>query len=201
MWKSENNLFYRCAGRIAEESERPGMMNEERRELIDCFVSESRDLLDEIEPQIIELEQNVTAAGRIDKRLLNDIFRLFHTLKGSASFLDLQAIIQVTHQAETLFDLFRSGRTMITSMHVDLFCQATDFIRRVLEQVEREGHDRSFEGDAQQIEDALVEAIRSVSSDGEPAQEEQGSSGNDLGMDKVEQAPEDIEITAELIKS
>ncbi|MDD3314351.1 MAG: chemotaxis protein CheA [Syntrophaceticus sp.] len=177
------------------------MINEERRELIDCFVSESRDLLDEIEPQIIELEQIVATAGRIDKRLLNDIFRLFHTQKGSASFLDLQAIIQVTHQAETLFDLFRSGRAMITSVHVDLFCQAADFIRGVLEQVEREGHDNGFEGDAQQIVDALVEAIRSVSFDGEPVQDEQALSGNDEEIYRGEQAPEGIEITAELIKS
>jgi two-component system chemotaxis sensor kinase CheA len=176
------------------------MINEERRELIDCFVSESRDLLDEIEPQIIELEQIVATAGRIDKRLLNDIFRLFHTLKGSASFLDLQAIIQVTHQAETLFDLFRSGRAMITSVHVDLFCQAADFIRGVLEQVEREGHDNGFEGDAQQIVDALVEAIRSVSFDGEPVQDEQALSGNDEEIYRGEQVPEGIEITADLIK-
>ena len=181
---------------MTEESERPEMMNEERCEMIDCFVSECRDLLDDIEPQIIELEQIVAAAGKIDKSLLNDIFRLFHTLKGSASFMDLQAIIQVTHQAETLFDLIRSDRMMISSMHVDLFCQVTDFIRRVLEQVELEGHDRGFEGDAQQVVEALVGAI-----DGEPLQEDKGASGNDQGMDRDEHAPEDIEITADLIES
>jgi len=81
-----------------------------RQEMIAEFINESRDLLDEVEPQIIELEQRVNENGIIDAGVINSIFRLFHTIKGSASFLNFKSIIEVTHAAETLLDLFRTER-------------------------------------------------------------------------------------------
>ena len=167
------------------------MMDEDRREMIQDFVTESRDLLDEIEPQIIELEQVVAAAGKIDEKLLNAIFRLFHTVKGSASFLDLQAVIQVTHEAETLLDYFRTGQLSVTSEHVDLLCRVVDFIRKVLDQVESKRHDRGFEEAVQQIVDDLVHALASVSSEQILASEPEERDGKD---------PNNFEITPELVK-
>jgi len=51
------------------------MEPEIRQEMIRDFVNESRELLDEVEPQIIELEQMVSTAGSIDEGLLNGVFR------------------------------------------------------------------------------------------------------------------------------
>jgi two-component system chemotaxis sensor kinase CheA len=166
------------------------MEPETRLELVREFVSESRELLDEAEPQIIELEQMVAVTGSIvDERLLNGIFRLFHTLKGSASFLDLRAIIDVTHEAETLLDLFRRGRAAVTSEHVDLLCRAADFIRRVLDQVEEKAHDRGFEEGARHIVEELA-GVRSSVSD-LPAEE---------GLQAENGQDNDIEITADLVR-
>ena len=80
---------------------------DERREMVHDFVTESREMLDDIEPQILALEKHATQSGDIDDEILNTIFRLFHSLKGMASFLDLQTVMQVTHEAETLLDIFR----------------------------------------------------------------------------------------------
>lgn len=165
--------------------------HDDRREMISEFVTESRELLDEIEPQIIVLEQVVAAAGKIDGELLNGIFRLFHTLKGSASFLNLRAIITVTHEAETLLDHFRKGGVLVTSRHVDLLCRAADFIRKVLEQVEREEHDRGFEEAACRIVEEMKRTIAPVPPERllpEGADEKNGN------------APDALEITPDLIE-
>ncbi|MFX4262847.1 Hpt domain-containing protein, partial [Pelotomaculum propionicicum] len=89
------------------------------------FIMDSREMLDDVEPQIIAMEEKALTVGEIDEAILNAIFRLFHSLKGSASFLDLQTIISVTHEAETLLDIFRSGQAVIKPAHVDLLIRTT----------------------------------------------------------------------------
>ena len=85
------------------------------------------------------------------KKILNAIFRLFHSLKGTATFLDFQAIIGVTHEAETLLDIFRKGKAEITPYHVDLLCRTTDFVRSILEVVERRFSDEGFEEETESL--------------------------------------------------
>jgi len=143
---------------------------DERRELIKEFVAEGRELLDDIEPQIIALEKEVAASGRIDQDSLNAIFRLFHSLKGAASFFDLQNIIGVTHEAETLLDLFRKGKAVVASEHVDLLCRTTDVVRGALEKVEQEFTDKDFEETAQSIVNDLKRVIESISVQQAPAE-------------------------------
>ncbi|MFX4263589.1 Hpt domain-containing protein, partial [Pelotomaculum propionicicum] len=98
---------------------------EEKLEMVKCFLNDSREMLDDVEPQIIAMEEKALTVGEIDEAILNAIFRLFHSLKGSASFLDLQTIISVTHEAETLLDIFRSGQAVIKPAHVDLLIRTT----------------------------------------------------------------------------
>ncbi len=121
---------------------------EERMEMVRDFVTESRELLDVAEPQIIDMERTA-ASGRVDEEILNEVFRLFHSLKGTAAFLDLQNIISVTHEAETLLDLIRKKKTDITPEHVDLLCRASDFIKKILDTVETRLSDEGFEAEAE----------------------------------------------------
>jgi len=51
---------------------------EERGELVKEFLTESRELLDEVEPQVIAMEKEAEATGEVDQEILNAIFRLFH---------------------------------------------------------------------------------------------------------------------------
>lgn len=124
---------------------------EEKQAFVKEFVTESRELLDTIEPQIIALEENQTACEDIDQEVLNSIFRLFHTMKGTASFFDLQTIIDITHEAETLLDIFRKGKATVRPQHVDLLCRTSDFIRNILDTVECQLSDQGFENDAQNL--------------------------------------------------
>lgn len=81
-------------------------MDEETREIVDCFVLECREALDEVEPMFIELEG---ADGPPPAELLARSFRLFHSVKGNAGYLHFSSIERVTHRAETLIDLIQKG--------------------------------------------------------------------------------------------
>ena len=152
---------------------------EERMEMVRDFVNEGRELLDDAEPQIIDMEKTALGSGKVDEEILNAVFRLFHSLKGTASFLDFQTIIGVTHEAETLLDIFRKGKTEITPYHVDLLCRATDFIRSILDVVERKLSDEGFEAEAESLVDDLKQAIAAVSGEGHtpPPQPQLGRGG------------------------
>ncbi|MGD0152551.1 MAG: chemotaxis protein CheA [Thermacetogeniaceae bacterium] len=140
---------------------------EEKMEMVKDFVTEGRELLDDAEPQIIDLEKGASDSGKLDEEILNTIFRLFHSLKGTASFLDFQTIIGVTHEAETLLDIFRKGKATVTPYHVDLLCRTTDFIRNMLDVVERKFSDDGFEDMAEDLIDDLKQVITAINDEGE----------------------------------
>lgn len=131
----------------------------EKLEMVLFFVTESRELLDDVEPQIIALESSAISSGVIDADILNAIFRLFHSLKGSASFLDLQTVVKVTHEAETLLDIFRAGQAVLNPGHIDLLIRTCDLIRNILDTVEQQLNDEGFEAVAAVIIDDFKKAM------------------------------------------
>ncbi|HOD39510.1 MAG TPA: chemotaxis protein CheA [Candidatus Wallbacteria bacterium] len=139
------------------------IINDEKKEFVSEFVNSSRELLDDVEPQIMALEKSSTAYGEVDPEILNTIFRLFHTLKGTASFVDLQTITSVTHEAETLLDIFRKEKINLQTEHVDLLCRTNDFIRNILDTVEKQLDDKGFEDVASGIVVDLKNTIAAVS--------------------------------------
>lgn len=124
---------------------------DEKLEMVKDFVNEGREILDDVEPQLTVLEQNAAFSGMVDEEILNTVFRLFHTLKGTASFLDLQTIISVTHEAETLLDIFRKGKAVVEPRHVDLLYRTSDFIRGILDSLEQKLTDEDWEDGAEEI--------------------------------------------------
>ena len=124
---------------------------DERREMVHDFVTESREMLDDIEPQILALEKHASQSGDIDDEILNTIFRLFHSLKGMASFHDLQTVMQVTHEAETLLDIFRKRQMPMEGEHVELLCRTSDFVRDLLDVIEQRLSDNGYEDAAGKI--------------------------------------------------
>ncbi len=162
---------------------------EEKLEMFKLFIADSRELLDDVEPKIIKMEEKALAAGEIDKDILNAIFRLFHSLKGSASFLDLQTIISVTHEAETLLDIFRNQKTVINPGHVDLLIRSSDFIRNILDTVEQQLSDKGFEGEAARIVTDLQKTIFHVESEtgAGPSPDLDGRNQEDYGRDPADQ--------------
>ncbi|MFW5798428.1 MAG: Hpt domain-containing protein, partial [Planctomycetota bacterium] len=114
-------------------------------EIIKAFVVESLDLLDEVEPRLVELEQAASEAGQMDAEAVNSVFRLFHSMKGSAGCLQLTSISHLTHEAETLLDLYRKGKAVMRAEHTSALFRSMDLIRSMLEHVDAEMNDQGFD--------------------------------------------------------
>ncbi len=162
----------------------------ENLEMFNLFITDSRELLDDVEPKIIEMEEIALTAGKIDEDILNAIFRLFHSLKGSASFLGLQTITTVTHEAETLLDIFRNQKATVSPEQVDLLISTSDFIRKMVDIVEHHLNDEGFECEAAEIIGSLRKTIADIQTEEKGAPGElSGTSGNSGPAGTCKQAP------------
>lgn len=104
----------------------------EDRELLGDFVVEARDHLAQVEQQMITLEKDPQ-----DAEAVNTVFRAFHTIKGLAGFLALDDIREVAHETETLLDLARNRKLIISPLTVDVVLAAADFVKASILNVER----------------------------------------------------------------
>jgi two-component system, chemotaxis family, sensor kinase CheA len=120
----------------------------EQGEFIQAFVDEGREMLENVEPLLIELESSSGSSSVVDSEVLNTIFRLFHSLKGAAGFLHLNTVAKVTHEAETLLDMFRKGTAILNSGHIDLLNRTTDFMGKMMNSIENKLDDSGFDDEA-----------------------------------------------------
>ena len=128
-------------------------------EFLQVFVGESRELIEEVEPQLIEILQESDRTGEIDITSINAIFRLFHSMKGSAASLGLNNIASLTHKAETLLDLFREGKASFEAQHVDLLLRTLDLTSIFLELVEANHNDQGHEDEKEVLIEELTKEI------------------------------------------
>ena len=140
-------------------------IDDDQIEIIQEFVTESQDMIEQLEPAIIELGQDS------DPEVINSIFRLFHSMKGSAGFLEFDHMTRVAHAAENLLDLIRNGEITLVDNHVTLLCEACDFAKAALEVVVTEYLDDSMADSADAISALLHDAIELAKGGGVPVAE------------------------------
>ncbi len=104
-------------------------------EILQDFLVESGEILELLSEQLVDLEQNPE-----DKDLLNAIFRGFHTVKGGAGFLQLDALVGCCHIAENVFDILRNGKRSVDADLMDVVLRALDAVNEMFNEV-REGKD------------------------------------------------------------
>ena len=92
-------------------------------EILQDFLVEAGELLEALNEQLIDLEQNPD-----DRNLLNAVFRSFHTIKGGAGFLNLNALVVVCHHAEDVFNLLRNGERRIDPVLMDVVLRVLDVL-------------------------------------------------------------------------
>ena len=92
-------------------------------EILQDFLVEAGEILEQLSEQLVELENDIDNAD-----LLNAIFRGFHTVKGGAGFLALNELVDVCHGAENIFDLLRNGQRTVNAELMDTILSALDTI-------------------------------------------------------------------------
>ncbi|MDF9441390.1 MAG: chemotaxis protein CheA [Lysobacteraceae bacterium SCN 69-123] len=94
------------------------------------FIIEAQEILDRLGEQLVALEQSPQ-----DNDQLNAVFRGFHTLKGGAGFLGINAMVELCHAAEETLGMARSGKAVLQAHHFDAAQQSLDWLQAMLDAV------------------------------------------------------------------
>src|SRR3954454_16306075 len=116
-------------------------------DLLREFLTETNESLDTVDNQLVRFEQDPNNA-----KILDNIFRLVHTIKGTCGFLGLPRLEALAHAAETLMGKFRDGMP-VTAEAVTLILSSIDRIKEILAGLEST-HTEPEGGDAD-LNDAL----------------------------------------------
>jgi two-component system chemotaxis sensor kinase CheA len=100
-------------------------------ELLQEFITESREHLDNIEQGVLVLENQPD-----DSEMLNTIFRAFHTFKGGAGFLNLLPINRLAHVLESLLDQARQGKITIDAPVIETILRGRDVLKQFIDEIE-----------------------------------------------------------------
>jgi len=100
--------------------------------LLEQFLSEARE-------NLAFIDQNIGAIGGDDPELLNSVFRAAHTLKGGSGIVGFEAVKNITHHAEDLLDMLRSGKLEFADSMVDVLYDAFDEVVNLIEAAEETG--------------------------------------------------------------
>ena len=126
----------------------PGKATAEDESLLRDFITEGLEYIGEIELNILNLEQEPG-----NKDYINAIFRPFHSVKGVASFLNLDKIRILAHDLETLLDKARNEAIAVTPELIDLILDGSDTLKTMIGQLrdELEGREAGEEIDTSDI--------------------------------------------------
>ncbi|MCP1475160.1 two-component system chemotaxis sensor kinase CheA [Pseudomonas sp. EB276 TE3739] len=99
-------------------------------EILQDFLVEAGEILEQLSEQLVELESRPD-----DADLLNAIFRGFHTVKGGAGFLQLNELVECCHIAENVFDILRKGERRVDAELMDVVLEALDAVNSMFSEV------------------------------------------------------------------
>jgi two-component system chemotaxis sensor kinase CheA len=132
-------------------------------DLLREFLTETSESLDTVDNQLVRFEQEPNNA-----KILDNIFRLVHTIKGTCGFLGLPRLEALAHAAETLMGKFRDGMP-VTGEAVTLILTTIDRIKDILSQLEAteaepEGNDQDLIGELEAMVERGMAAMAGGSS-------------------------------------
>lgn len=121
--------------RARTDAQDPATRDEEKIEIQDealtrDFITEGLEYIEEIEINILNLENDPE-----NKDYINAIFRPFHSIKGVASFLNLEKIRSLSHDLESLLDRARNGEISVTSSLIDVVLDGADALKTMIRQL------------------------------------------------------------------
>ncbi len=127
-------------------------------DLLNEFLTETSESLDVIDVELVRFEKDPE-----DKAVLDNIFRLVHTVKGTCGFLGLPRLESVAHAAENVLGKFRDRELKVSTHAVSLILKSIDVIKTIL--AELEANECEPEGDDQ----ALIDQLNDVAAGKEAA--------------------------------
>lgn len=101
---------------------------------MDLFLAEAKEHLDSLNENLLALEKEPG-----DIKVLNEIFRSAHTLKGMAATMGFEGITELTHEMESALMLFKEGKVAVTPEVVDVLFRCLDTLDMMIENITEQG--------------------------------------------------------------
>ncbi|MFP6099731.1 chemotaxis histidine kinase/response regulator CheAY2 [Helicobacter pylori] len=153
-------------------------------EIMEDFLIEAFEMNEQLDQDLVELEHNPE-----DLDLLNRIFRVAHTIKGSSSFLNLNILTHLTHNMEDVLNRARKGEIKITPDIMDVVLRSIDLMKTLLVTIRDTGSDTN-NGKENEIEEAVKQLQAITSQNLEGAKETLGT--KEAQKENKEEAKEEI---------
>ena len=137
---------------------------DEMQEILEDFLIEAFEMIEQLDQDLVELENNPD-----DLDLLNRIFRVAHTIKGSGSFLNFSVLTRLTHHMEDVLNKARHGELTITPDIMDVVLESIDYMKKLLNAIRDTGTDANtgLEGGI----DNTIQRLDAISKGETPASE------------------------------
>ncbi|GAA9625723.1 chemotaxis histidine kinase/response regulator CheAY2 [Helicobacter pylori] len=154
-------------------------------EIMEDFLIEAFEMNEQLDQDLVELEHNPE-----DLDLLNRIFRVAHTIKGSSSFLNLNILTHLTHNMEDVLNRARKGEIKITPDIMDVVLRSIDLMKTLLVTIRDTGSDTN-NGKENEIEEA-VKQLQAITSQNLEGTKETSGTKETPQKENKEEAKEEI---------
>ncbi|HEY8565864.1 MAG TPA: hybrid sensor histidine kinase/response regulator [Beijerinckiaceae bacterium] len=156
-------------------------------DLLREFLTETGEHLDTVDVELVRFERDPN-----NEKILANIFRLVHTIKGTCGFLGLPRLETLAHAAETLMGKFRDGMP-VTTQAVSIILATLDRIKEILAELERtaaepEGVDQDLIGDLERMAEGQIPAPVPVAEPELPPIVERALKPGEVSLEDLERA-------------
>ena len=152
------------------------LQRDEMQEIIDEFIVESSELMDNVIQDIVVIERSH------DEEVVNSIFRAVHTIKGTSSFLGFNALSQLAHKAEDVLGLIRKGEMSTSQEVADTLLGSFDIMKLMIEDIREQGSEQQ---DASDVIQKLIGLLDPSKKDAGPRPEEKKKIGEILVEENI----------------
>src|SRR6056297_1149606 len=146
---------------------------------LDMFFAESRDYIQMLNDNILQLEENPE-----NKEVINSLFRAAHSLKGMSATMGFNTLTELTHKLENMMDKIRNGEIVVDTEIIDLLFAGIDHIENIVAQIKENGNeDIDIDGFLKQLEKQI-----SVAKNRKPEEKEEKPAelGLELSSEEIE---------------
>ncbi|MCI5968671.1 chemotaxis protein CheW [Helicobacter sp.] len=167
---------------------------DEMQEILEDFLIEAFEMIEQLDQDLVELENHPD-----DLDLLNRIFRVAHTIKGSGSFLNFSVLTKLTHHMEDVLNKARHGELTITPDIMDVVLESIDYMKKLLNAIRDTGTDGNtgLEGDIDNTIQRLDAISRGESANAVPPAENASAETSlpeeEPELDYASMSPEEVE--------
>ena len=168
------------------------LVDPEMAEIFESFLVETKEILEKLDIDLVQLESTPD-----DADLLNEIFRSFHTIKGTSGFLGLEKLQKLTHHLEDILNKLRKGEAKVNEQIMDGILESFDALNELLNVVENE---KNEDFDTEPYLKSLKEILSSMGTEAVQQEEPKQEEKEVVKEDKNEKTPEvEVEVTKEEI--